>query len=112
MARNLTRSRSGLPESSASSSSRQLTFSHDSSRFKKRARLFKVLRTIGQCWAAGYSFARGVLVRQKVTSESHEAYEQPHLQSPTTLPASYSISRRKKAPDLLNRRQTYGVQPV
>src|SRR5450759_4892988 len=46
MARNFTRSSRGLRRSPASSSTRQLNFSHDSSRFRRVARLLRVCRTI------------------------------------------------------------------
>src|SRR5208282_1827038 len=46
MARNFTRSSSGLRRSPASSSTRQLNFSHDASRFRSVARLLRVCRTI------------------------------------------------------------------
>src|ERR1017187_6669968 len=46
MARNFTRSSSGLRRSPASSSTRQLNFSHDASRFRSGARLLRVCRTM------------------------------------------------------------------
>src|SRR5271169_4174297 len=46
MARNFTRSSSGLRRSPASSSTRQLNFSHDSSRFRRVARLLRGFLTI------------------------------------------------------------------
>src|ERR1700691_4804226 len=46
MARNFTRSSSGLRRSDASSSTRQSNFSHDASRFRRLARLLGVCRTI------------------------------------------------------------------
>src|ERR1017187_6779467 len=46
IARNLTRSSSGLRRSPASSSTRPLNFSHEASRLRSVARLFRVARTM------------------------------------------------------------------
>src|ERR1019366_3461849 len=50
MARNFTRSSSGLRRSPASSSTRQLNFSHDASRLKRGARWLGVCPTMSSKW--------------------------------------------------------------